>query len=264
MKKQVFSKISIMLILMILLLLTPVFAAWTYNNYIFGPAESYGHADQIIINQFKYNDPGSVLPGGPGTIVTTPEETTPAVPPEETTPGNPPYPPEQSTPEQTTPTPPPQPEVPDGENHYNLIAFIIGDIGQEGLNIPGGIINRFIQKRNTPEYSEDNTSAGGNLPKEFAAFNSENLEFILTFNTNDKNPTICYAYTYNHIEQYDNDEVEGTYIVVYLTYAEYNSTTKKWKATKSFKGYAVVYDPPNKKVNWAPNLNTWSEGEIPE
>ena len=133
MDKLGFSKISTVLLIATLLFVTPVMAFWVYFDSIEGPVEDTDKSIHVVMNQFLYDDPGSVLPGGPGTIVTTPEETTPEVPPEE--PGG-------STPEETTPTPPTpsEPEVEDGENHYNLLAFIVGDIGQEGLNIPDGII----------------------------------------------------------------------------------------------------------------------------
>ena len=232
-----------------------VWATWYYAEL------SPKDADQevpVAMGKFLYDDPGSVLPGGPGTI-TTPEETTPSVPPEETTPDG-------SNPEETTPPTPPtpsEPEVEDGENHYNLLAFIVGDIGQEGLNISGGIINRFINKTAGPEYSQDNTSAGGNLPKEFEFFNAENLQFILTFDKKN-NPTVCYAYTYKTLPQYDNDEFMGTYVVVYKTLIEPVGTNGRWVATRAYKGYAIVGDPSNKKVTCAPLVEKWTQGEIPE
>ena len=256
MDKLGFSKISTVLLIATLLFVTPVMAFWVYFDSIEGPVEDTDNSIHVVMNQFLYDDPGSVLPGGPGTIVTTPEETTPEVPPEE--PGG-------STPEETTPTPPTpsEPEVEDGENHYNLLAFIIGDIGQEGLNISGGIINRFIDKTAGPEYSQDNTSAGGNLPKEFAVFNAENLQFILTFDKK-SNPRICYAYTYETLPQYDNDELMGTYLVVYKTLIEPVGTNGRWVATRAYKGYAVLGDPSNKKVTCAPLIENWTQGEIPE
>lgn len=249
------NKISVVLLIATLVLTTSVLAAWVYFDTEEGPVDDlYNHAS-ITMGKFLYDDPGSVLPGGPGTgSTTTPEETTPSTPPD---------PDDPDDPEETTPSTPPEPDVPDGENHYNLLAFIIGDIGQEGLNIKGGIINRFINKTAGPEYSQDNTSAGGNLPKEFHVFNSENLQFILTFDKK-SNPKVCYAYTYVTLPQYDNEELVGTYLVVYKTLIEPVGTNGKWVATRSYKGYAILGDPPNKKVTLAPLVEKWTQGEIPE
>lgn len=260
MNEPVFPKISTILLLATLLLTTPVMALWAYYDQAHGPVHDIGEQLPIIMNQFVFDDPGSVLPGGPGTgSTTTPEETTPSTPPEETQPGGT----EDTTPEQTTPVTPPPPVVEEGENHYNLLAFIVGDIGQEGLNISGGIINRFVNRTAGPEYSQDNTSAGGNLPKEFEFFNAENLQFILTFDKKN-NPTVCYAYTYTTLPQYDNDEFMGTYVVVYKTLIEPVGTNGKWVATRAYKGYAIVGDPSNKKVTCAPLIEKWTQGEIPQ
>ena len=241
--------------LALLLLCTSVGGAWATWYY----ADMYAPSKQadlsIHVNQFQYDDPGSVLPGGPGTVTTTPEETDPEVPPEE--PGG-------STPEETTPSTPPtpsEPEVEDGENHYNLLAFIVGDIGQHGLNIPGGIIYGFMNdNRKGPEYSQDNTGGGGHLPKEFDKFNAENLQFILVFDK-DRNPTICYAYTYQTIS--DEDEAMGTYVVVYKTAIEPVGTNGRWVATRAYKGYALVGKTGNKKAPCAPLYEQWTQGEIP-
>lgn len=262
MRNQMLLKISVMTLVLIILLLSPVFAAWVYHNYDFIPSESVAQNPHLFLHQFTYDDPGSVLPGGPGSaVVTTPSQTTPETPPEESTPEQTqPGGAEDTTPEQTTPETPQPPAVEDGENHYNLLEFIVGNIGQEGLNIQGGIINRFVNRTAGPEYSQDNTSAGGNLPKEFEFFNAENLQFILTFDKRN-NPTVCYAYTYETIEQYDNDAVEGTYVVVYKTLIEPIGTNGEWVATRAYKGYAIVGDPPNKKVNWAPLIEQWVQGE---
>ena len=245
--------------LALLLLCTSVGGVWATWYYADMHARSEQADLSIHVNQFQYDDPGSVLPGGPGTVITTPEETDPEVPPEESSPEEP----GGSTPEETTPSTPPtpsEPEVADGENHYNLLAFIVGDIGQEGLNIQGGIINRFINRTVGPEYSQDNTSSGGNLPKEFEKFNAENLQFILTFDSK-KNPKICYAYTYKTIS--DEDEAMGTYVVVYKTVIEPVGTNGKWVATRSYKGYALVGKTSNKKVPCAPLFEQWTQGEIP-
>lgn len=268
MSKAMFSKIGIILFLTTVLLITPVMATWRYYDQEHGPVRDVEKNALIIMNQFKYNDPGSVLPGGPGTVVTTPAETTTEPPeesnPDETEPSDPDETtPEETTPEETTPSEPPPPVVEDGENHYNLVQFVTGDVGEEGLNIVGGIIYRFVNKTVGPEYSEDNTTAGGNLPKEFEKYNAENLEFIITFDRKN-NPTVCYTYTYKHIDQYDNDAVEGTYVVVYKTIIEPIGTDGRWVATRSYKGYAIVGDPSNKKVTWAPLVEKWIEGEIPQ
>ena len=257
MHKQIFFKISTLLLILIVLLLSPVFAAWVYRNYSFVPADKVMQNAHLLLNKFTYDDPGSVLPGGPGSGTTTPEETTPTQPPEETEPGGS----EETTPEETTPVTPPPPVVEEGKNHYNMVQFVTGEIGEEGLNIVGGIIYRFIDRTVGPEYSEDNTLGGGNLPKEFEKFNSENLEFIVTFDRKN-NPTQCYVYTYDHIEQ-DDSSVNGDVVVVYKTIVEPIGENGKWVATHSYKGYATVRGTSNKKVNWAPDLNTWRQGEIP-
>lgn len=261
MNEPVFPKISTILLLATLLLTTPVMALWVYYDQAHGPVHDIEEQLPIIMNQFVFDDPGSVLPGGPGTgSTTTPEETTPPTPPEETQPGGT----EDTTPEQTTPVTPPPPVVEDGENHYNLLAFIVGDIGEEGLNIPGGIIYRFMDdNRKGPEYSQDNTGGGGNLPDIFEHFNAENLQFILVFDK-DKNPTICYAYTYKTIPYEDEDETMGTYVVVYKTLIEPVGTNGRWVATRAYKGYAIVGDPSNKKVTCAPLFEEWTQGEIPK